>query len=127
MMGAGTLGVPRRHWDITFSDALLHYDYPPAAYLMLALNGLSAIAAALGGALYIVNVVASVFFGKSTAGTTAASRPATPPPAAVVGSYGSAAEVRIPGTVVLLSVFFVAFVLYYFVNWKYLAEVWPMR
>src|SRR5690606_14338163 len=21
MMGAGTLGVPRRHWDITFSDA----------------------------------------------------------------------------------------------------------
>jgi cytochrome c oxidase subunit 1 len=35
--------------------------------------------------------------------------------------------VRIPGTVVLVSVFFVAFVLYYFVNWKYLSEVWPMR
>ena len=25
MMGAGTLGVPRRHWDITFSDATLSY------------------------------------------------------------------------------------------------------
>ena len=24
MMGAGTLGVPRRHWDITFSDANLN-------------------------------------------------------------------------------------------------------
>jgi hypothetical protein len=24
-------------------------------------------------------------------------------------------------------VFFMAFVLYYFVNWKYLAEVWPLR
>jgi len=26
----------------------------------------------------------------------------------------------------LVSVFFVAFVLYYFVNWKYLSEVWPL-
>jgi len=127
MMGAGTLGVPRRHWDITFSAAALHYDFPPAAYLMLALNGLSAIAAALGGAMYIVNVVASVFFGKSIASSAAQARPATPPPAAAVGTYGSVAHVRIPGTVVLVSVFFVAFVLYYFVNWKYLSEVWPMR
>jgi cytochrome c oxidase subunit I len=127
MMGAGTLGVPRRHWDITFSDALLHYDYPPAAYLMLALNGLSAIAAALGGAMYIINVVASVFFGKSVVGAVSQARPATPPPAAAVGEYGSVAHVRIPGTVVLVSVFFVSFVLYYFVNWKYLSEIWPMR
>jgi cytochrome c oxidase subunit 1 len=127
MMGAGTLGVPRRHWDITFSDALLHYDYPPAAYLMLALNGLSAIAAALGGAMYIINVVASVFFGRNVVGVVSQARPATPPPAAVVGAYGSVAHVRIPGTVVLVTVFFVSFVLYYFVNWKYLSEVWPMR
>ena len=126
MMGAGTLGVPRRHWDITFSDALLHYDYPPAAYLMLALNGLSAIAAAIGGAMYIINVVASVFFGRNVEGAVPHARPATPP-AAVVGAYGSVAHVRIPGTVVLVSVFFVSFVLYYFVNWKYLSEVWPMR
>jgi cytochrome c oxidase subunit 1 len=127
MMGAGTLGVPRRHWDIAFSDALLHYDYPPAAYLMLALNGLSAIAAGLGGAMYIINVVASVFFGKRVAGVVSQARPASPPPGAAVGAYGSVAHVRIPGTVVLVSVFFVAFVLYYFVNWKYLSEVWPMR
>jgi cytochrome c oxidase subunit 1 len=125
MMGAGTLGVPRRHWDITFSDALLHYDYPPSAFVMLALNGLSALAAALGGAMYIVNVVASVLFGKRI--ETPLKLPATPPPAAAVGAYGSVAHVRIPGTVVLVSVFFVAFVLYYFVNWKYLSEVWPMR
>jgi cytochrome c oxidase subunit I len=127
MMGAGTLGVPRRHWDITFSDALLHYDYPPAAYLMLALNGLSAIAAALGGAMYIINVVASVLFGKSVAGVVSLARPTQAPPAAAVGQYGSVAHVRIPGTVVLVSVFFVSFVLYYFVNWKYLSEIWPMK
>lgn len=127
MMGAGTLGVPRRHWDITFSDALLHYDYPPAAYLMLALNGLSAIAAALGGGMYIVNVVASVFFGKKVVAAIPQARPAPPLPAAVVGTYGSAPQVRIPGTVALVTIFFVSFVLYYFVNWKYLSEVWPMR
>jgi cytochrome c oxidase subunit I len=125
MMGAGTLGVPRRHWDITFSDALLHYDFPPAAFLMLALNGLSAIAAALGGAMYVVNVVASVFFGRSIA--AAPGQAAQRAPSAAVGTYGSVAQVRIPGTVVLVSVFFVAFVLYYFVNWKYLSELWPMR
>ena len=29
MMGAGLLGLPRRHWDSTFADAVLPYDYPP--------------------------------------------------------------------------------------------------
>ncbi len=33
----------------------------------------------------------------------------------------------IPGTVALVGVFFVCFVLYYFVNWKYLSEIWPLR
>ena len=48
-------------------------------------------------------------------------------PAAAVGIYGSAETLKIPGTIVLVGVFFIAFVLYYFANWKYLAEVWPMR
>ena len=64
MMGAGTLGVSRRHWDITFSDATLSFDYPPAAFLMLGLNGLSGILAAIGGGLFVVIIVASVLFGK---------------------------------------------------------------
>ena len=45
----------------------------------------------------------------------------------MVGQYGSAGTVKIPGTVALVTVFFVTFVLYYFVNWKYLSEVWPLR
>ncbi len=32
----------------------------------------------------------------------------------------------VPGTFVLAMVFLVSFVLYYFVNWKYLASVWGM-
>jgi cytochrome c oxidase subunit 1 len=124
MMGAGTLGVSRRHWDITFADAAFDFSYPPAAFLMLALNGLSAIAAALGGAMYIVVVVASVFFGKRVTGKIELGAPAG---ASAVATYGNAGTWRVPGTLVLVAVFFTAFVLYYFVNWKYLSEIWPMR
>jgi cytochrome c oxidase subunit 1 len=128
MMGAGTLGVPRRHWDITFADALTKYEFPSSAFLMLGLNGIFAICAALGGAIYIFIAVASVFFGKPVGATAPAAAPkAAAPPISPVGTYGSADTLRIPGTVVLVGVFFVAFVLYYFVNWKYLAEIWPLR
>jgi len=124
MMGAGTLGVARRHWDITFADAAFDFSYPPAAFLMLALNGLSAIAAALGGAMYVIVVVASVFFGKRVTGKIELGAPAG---GSAVATYGNAGTWRVPGTLVLVAVFFTAFVLYYFVNWKYLSEIWPMR
>jgi cytochrome c oxidase subunit 1 len=129
MMGAGTLGVPRRHWDITFADALTKYEFPSTAYLMLGLNGLSAICAALGGLMFIIIAVSSVFFGKPVAAVAAGApqKAAARPPIAPVGTYGSAGTLHVPGTVVLVGVFFVAFVLYYFVNWKYLAEIWPLR
>ena len=129
MMGAGTLGVPRRHWDITFADALTKYEFPSSAFLMLGLNGISAICAALGGAMYVFIAVSSVFFGKpiGRCARDGAPRGDRASPSSPVGTYGSAGTLRIPGTVVLVGVFFVAFVLYYFVNWKYLAEIWPLR
>jgi cytochrome c oxidase subunit 1 len=122
MMGAGTLGVPRRDWDITGADAILKYDYPGAAYLMMGLNGVSAIMAAIGGFAFIAIIVGSVLFGKRTG-----DKPLEGLTMATVTRYGSAGTLKIPGTVVLVAVFFTAFVLYYFVNWKYLAEVWPLR
>ena len=122
MMGAGTLGVPRRVWDITGADAILKYDYSGTAYLMMGLNGISAILAALGGILFIVIVVGSVLLGKRTG-----DKPLEGLTMTTATRYGSAEHIRIPGTVVLVAVFFTAFVLYYFVNWKYLAEVWPLR
>ncbi|MBT7952858.1 MAG: cytochrome C oxidase subunit I [Gammaproteobacteria bacterium] len=125
MMGAGTLGVPRRHWDISQADAVLPYDFPGAANLMMGLNGMSAVLAGLGGAIFIVVVVGSILFGKKIASSNepvAAEEEAT-----VVSEYGSEEHPNIPGTLILVAVFFTSFVLYYFVNWKYLAEVWPLR
>ena len=129
MMGAGTLGVPRRHWDITFADALSQVQFSPAAFLMLALNGLSAIMAAVGGAMYIVVVVCSIFLGRKIGANEVVQLGpvAGAASSAAVARYGNEGTLKIPGTVVLVAVFFISFVLYYFVNWKYLAEVWPLK
>ncbi len=126
MMGAGTLGVARRHWDITFSDATLTFDYPGAAFLMMGLNGVSALLAGLGGGLYVVIVVGSILFGRRRDAVAPAAPKPAPAPAAAVATYGPAGTLYVPGTYILVSVFFVAFVLYYFVNWKYLSEIWPL-
>ena len=41
MMGAGTLGVSRRHWDIAFAGSPMAYEYPATAYLLLGLMAVS--------------------------------------------------------------------------------------
>lgn len=127
MMGAGTLGVARRHWDMTFSDATLSFDYPPAAFLMMGLNGLSAILATIGGIMFVVVVVGSVLFGKRRDEASVKAFPVVfHGGGAVVAVHGSEGTMKLPGTVTLVSIFFVSFVLYYFVNWKFLSEVWPL-
>jgi cytochrome c oxidase subunit 1 len=126
MMGAGTLGVSRRHWDMQFADAILPFDYPSAAFLMMGLNGMSAVLAALGGIMFVVVVVGSVFFGRKLEKDEKPSYPEVPPQSAVVAQHGSSESLKIPGTTMLVAIFFIAFVLYYFVNWKYLSEVWPL-
>jgi cytochrome c oxidase subunit 1 len=127
MMGAGTLGVPRRHWDITFSDAELSFAHSAGAFLMMGLNGIFAIIAAIGGALYVVIAVATVLFGKKIVGGHKLTFPLHAGGGAAVSHYGSHATVKLPGTVVLVVIFFAAFVLYYFINWKYLSELWLFR
>lgn len=128
MMGAGTLGVPRRHWDITLADAPIPYEFSAGAFLMMGMNGLFATLATIGGILYVVVVVASVLWGKRVDSTRPVWQfPVTSTAAANVAKYGSHATIKLPGTIILVGVFFVAFVLYYYINWKYLSAVWPLR
>jgi len=129
MMGAGTLGVARRHWDITFADAIMSFKYPAAAHLMLGLNGMSAILASIGGLLFVLIAVGTVLWGKPVTADNAIESLGPMPEKQLtdaVSTYGSAHFWRLPGTYILVSVFFVSFVLYYFVNWKYLSEIWPL-
>ncbi|MBE2242839.1 MAG: cbb3-type cytochrome c oxidase subunit I [Burkholderiaceae bacterium] len=128
MMGAGTLGVARRHWDMAFAGAPMAYEWPGAAYLMMGMVGVGGVAAIVGGAIYIYITVGSLLWGKKLEGGATSAKPvrlARAAPTVAVQSHGSAGFVA-PGTFVLTMVFFVAFVLYYFINWKYLSQVWGL-
>jgi cytochrome c oxidase subunit 1 len=127
MMGAGTLGVARRHWDITLTDAAHAYEYPAAAYLMMGLNGIFAVIAAAGGILYVLITVGTVLFGKKLDGTQPLLFPLHKAGPQAAATYGSHATIKLPGTIVLVTIFFASFVLYYFVNWKYLSDLWLFR
>jgi cytochrome c oxidase subunit 1 len=129
MMGAGTLGVPRRHWDITFAGAALPYEYPGTALLMIAIFGVAGVIAVIGGAMYIIITVGTLLFGKKLdagAYTHKVDPLRLPMQAALSGHGGHGGGFAAPGTFVFALVFLVAFVLYYFVNWKYLSTVWGL-
>lgn len=127
MMGAGTLGVARRHWDMTFSDANLGFAHSAGAFLMMGLNGIFAIIAAIGGVIFVLVVVATALFGKKITSGHKLTFPLFAGGGAVASHYGSEKSPKLPGTIVLVSIFFVCFVLYYFINWKYLSELWLFR
>lgn len=128
MMGAGTLGVSRRHWDMAFNGSPMAYEWPGAAYLLMGLVGIAGVSAIVGGAIYIYITVGSILWGKKlSAGNVSANFTPIPPtaPSAVAQSYGSAGFAA-PGTFVLAMVFLVSFILYYFINWKYLSQMWGL-
>ena len=127
MMGAGTLGVSRRHWDMTFSDASISFQHSAGAFLMMGLNGISAILAAIGGILFVVIVVGSVLFGPKVVPGYKMVFPLHSGGVEAATHYGSEKGPNLTGTAILVAVFFVSFVLYYFVNWKYLADLWLFR
>ena len=128
MMGAGTLGVSRRHWDMAFNGHALAYEWPGAAYLMMGLVGIAGVIAIVGGGLYVYLTVGTLLWGKKLdAGQTSPTFTPIPRTAPTVAAqtYGSAGFAA-PGTFALAMVFLGAFVLYYFINWKYLSTVWGL-
>ena len=142
MLGAGTLGVSRRHWDMDFTGAMLSFEYPGTAYMMMAVGGIGGVLGILGGAMYLVVTVGSLVFGKKleasagllqsfgvplSAGVYDVAQPERLPmaPKLAVEQHGSAGF-EAPGTFVLAMALLVCFVVYYFINWDYLASVWPL-
>jgi len=122
--------VPRRHWDISFADALMVHQFPESAYLMMGLAGISGVIGGVGGGIFVLNMVGTLLWGKAKVPAPAAAEASEPAPEPAIGGaateYGSASTLEVPGTFILALVFLTAFVLYYFVNWKYLASVWGL-
>ena len=93
-------------------------------------------AAVIGGIMYLLITVGSVFLGKrietpgfarvrARDGVAPTMKPVEVALEAHGTNIGTAGFVA-PGTFVLALVFLTSFVLYYFVNWKYLSTVWPL-
>ncbi len=67
MMAAGSFGVPRRHWDYNFSDAPFGYQFDPTVDMFMGLMGLGGLLAVVGGAMFIVVALGSIFKGRERA------------------------------------------------------------
>ena len=133
MIFQGIFGVPRRHWDVSFSNAPFSVEYHPAVQLFQATMGLGGLLAILGGLLYIAIAVVSVFFGRPFEAGDTRDRSGVPqgvwklPPQTYQGaSVASAHRTGAPGTLILVGIFFACFVLYYFANWKILSFLWKV-
>lgn len=141
MTFAGSFGVPRRHWDISFSNAPYSVEFTPAVDLMLAIMGIGGILAVTGALIFIAIAVKSVFFGEKietiTRGVAMVGVPQglTHPPVHNKDADTKNEEFHAParglmgptpGTIILVAVFFIAFVTYYFTNWKLLSFLWKI-
>ena len=141
MLGAGTLGVSRRHWDMDFTGALLSFEYPGTAYMMMAVGAIGGVLGVVGGAMYLIVTVGSLLFGKKLDESAGFLQSFGVPLAAsaynveqpekllmapqVVEQHGDGGF-EAPGTFVLAMALLVCFVVYYFINWDYLSSVWPL-
>ncbi|MFN2375284.1 MAG: cbb3-type cytochrome c oxidase subunit I [Candidatus Binatia bacterium] len=134
MTFAGVMGVPRRHWDISFAQAPFKWEFPAAVDLMMALTALGGVMAVVAVLIFVACAVVSVFFGQRvdfanlTPGMAGIPQGLIKLPAqqhegeAVVAVHKGGT----PGTMVLVAVFLAVFVLYYYTNWKMLAVVWKV-
>jgi cytochrome c oxidase subunit 1 len=129
MSFAGSYGVPRRHWDVDFSGAQFAVGFDSGAHVMLGLMGIGGVIAFTGLLLFILLVVAAVFFGRSNAGGPMEPWHVERATAAVQrgGPAGEEHEPGTPGTMVLVLVFLAAFAVYYFANWLWLSDLWQVR
>jgi len=129
LMGAGTLGVQRRHADITFAGQPLAYEYPEIAKGLMDIGEIFAVVMTVGAVMFIAVVLASIFTGERIPEDSApwpkvedADVVAERTGKKHIGMWGMEA----PGTFVLAMILLVTLVLYYFVNFKYLSTVWGL-
>ena len=129
LMGAGTLGVQRRHADITFAGQPLAYEYPEIAKGLMDMGEIFGVIMAVGAIMFIIVVLASIFMGERIAEDSApwpkvedADVVAEKAGRKHIGMWGLEA----PGTFILAMILFVTIVLYYFINFKYLSTIWSL-
>lgn len=135
MSFAGSYGVPRRHWDIEFSGSVLNAGFDAIAHVMMSLVGIGGSIAFVGLLIFIGLVVAAVFFGRSNEGRPMKSwqdeHSTKMKDELIAKGYEEEGKdyehVKTPGTLTLVIIFLLTFAVYYFANWKALADLWFVR
>jgi len=120
----GAFGIPRRHWDITFSGGPFTFTFNPVMDFFWVLFGIGGIIAVIGALIWILQVVVSVFFGQPFRGPQDLQIPiAEPPPPGDEDHDGFVA----PGTFVLVLLFITAFIIFVALNYGWLAAMWEVK
>ncbi len=129
-MAAGHLGVPRRHWDITYADAALPFDFSAMAHMLMTVAEIGAVIGGIGALFYIISMLGTLLGGEALA---KGALPALSEPAGLVAARmhgGTEPEIKgleVPGSLVLCLVLLAFLIVYYFAQFKYLATIWGIH
>jgi len=134
MIYMGIFGVPRRHWDISFTNAPFSVEFHPVVNLVQAVFGIGGLTMATAVLCFVAIAVATVFFGKPLTDEAIAKRLSGIPQGVLKlpNQVHSGANVEAvhkggaKGTMVLVAIFLACFIVYYFVNWKILSFLWKV-
>lgn len=128
LMAAGHLGVPRRHWDITYADAPLKFDFSGLVHMFMSVGEIGGVIGGVGAAFALMSILGTL------AGGVQLEKGLVPPlaePAGVVaarqGTEVSHKGLEVPGSMVLVLTLLVFLIVYYFAQFKYMSTIWGIH
>lgn len=123
MMAVGMLGVPRRHYDITFSGGPFSHEFNPIVGALWVMTAIGGIVAFIGALQWLLTVVVSVFFGPRVNGPADMQVPISAP----APEKHEKGKFEAPGTLILTLVFMACFLIFFYLNWKWLSAIWEIE
>ncbi|MEY2817059.1 MAG: hypothetical protein RL275_522 [Chloroflexota bacterium] len=126
MIVSGLQGVARRNWDITFAGVV-----PGTVEISLAVFGVGAILAVVGGIMYVTIVLTSILTGPRLEASNLLLLTGTHNPiidsTKLTDHQMEDKQNQPKGALVLVFAFLVWFAIYYFTNWWLLGRTWFIR
>lgn len=126
MITSGLQGVARRHWDITFAGTV-----PGTVNITLAIFGIGAVIAVVGGIMYVAIVLTSILTGPRLEASNLLLVSGTNNP--LLESTKLTEEImerpqnQPKGALVLVFAFLAWFAIYYLANWWLLGRTWFIK
>lgn len=126
MITSGLQGVSRRNWDITFAGVV-----PGTVNLTLAIFGIGAVIAVIGGIMYVTIVLVSILTGPRKEASSLLLVSGTNNPlldsTKLTHEQMEDKQNQPRGTLILVFAFLVWFAVYYLSNWWLLGRTWFIK